>query len=216
MDLRNPAMPILKSGPGNAPEWCEMEDFQILDLRSGEAKDLVRSSAKEHYICTRGKVAVSCGPASAVLEEGGKFDAESGETVALKAVEDCQVFRAMGRWESITSSGIFRSNNGEPPAHDSPYDYEKTTTFDNHYHDCDEYWIILEGECTVATEGRLYDVGPGDNVATGMGWRHDVLKCKSDQGIKAIWFEGGLEGRKRTGHLWTPTHGAAEPKRDRV
>jgi len=49
-----------------------------------------------------------------------------------------------------------------------------------------------------------------------MGWHHDVLSVKDDKPIRAIWFEGTLEGQKRVGHLWEPQHGKAKPRAKRV
>jgi len=185
-------------------------------LKKGEERTLEREGLKEQYIGTVGKLLITCGDKSIELAENDKFDVEGDLNVTLKALSDAQVFRAMGRWRSVASSGIFRVATGTPPTNDTPYDYEKTTGFDNHYHDCDEYWIVLEGEITVVSENKFYDVGPGDNVVTGMGWHHDVVKCKGDRQCKAIYFEGTQEARKRRGHLWEPEHGKAVPQQDRV
>ena len=69
----------------------------------------------------------------------------------------------------------------------------------------------------MASEGKLYEVGPGDCIATGMGWHHDVVSLKDDEKkMHAVYFESGLEAQGRTGHLWEPKHGKAEPQLDRV
>ena len=209
-------MPIFRSGTGNAPAWCEMQNFEIIDLKAGEEKLCVGATPRELFICVEGKVQLSDSSNQIILEPGGGHGADQQGDTNLTAIEDSRLFRAMGHWESISGSGIFTSQTAEPPTTDTPYTYEKTTSFDNHYHDCDEYWIILEGQATVCSEGKLYDVGPGDNVVTGMGWHHDVVSCKSKEGIRAIYVEGTLEGRKRLGHLWEPEHGPAQPCKDRI
>jgi mannose-6-phosphate isomerase-like protein (cupin superfamily) len=93
-------------------------------------------------------------------------------------------------------------------------DYPKTTHFDSHYHDCDEYWILFQGRGIAVSEGKMYEVREGDCVATGMGHHHDLPRVIEP--MKAVYFETTLEGQKRRGHLWNHTHGPAEPKRGRV
>jgi mannose-6-phosphate isomerase-like protein (cupin superfamily) len=92
--------------------------------------------------------------------------------------------------------------------------YAKTTNFDSHYHDCDEYWIVLEGRGVAVSEGKSYQVGPGDCVATGMGHHHDFPQASEP--IKAVYFETTLQGQERLGHLWDHRHGPAEPALERV
>ena len=211
-------MPVFRSGQGRAPAWCEMEDFELIDLEAGEEIELQRSGKKEELIVSRGILQAVLGDVVVHLTEGGKLSLNSPEVPSLRligAAEATQVFRAMGRWESIAGSGLFTVETGTPPTFDTPYTYSKTTPFDNHYHDCDEYWVVLEGKATVTSEGRTYSVGPGDCVATGMGWHHDVVRVDATP-FRAIWLEGTLEGRKRVGHLWEPKHGIAEPARDRI
>ena len=210
-------MPIFRSGKGNAPAWAEMTNFELIELAAGDGRTLSRQMSKEELLVCRGRVVVTAGDVECTLGEGGKLDLNGPQppAVTVRAVADALVFRAMGRWKSITSSGIFTVTTTDPPTHDTPYDYAKTTRFDNHYHDFDEYWILFEGRCRVATEGKFFDVGPGDCVATGMGWHHDVLSIEGDRPVRAVWFEGTLEG-DRLGHLWEPKHGKAQPKAGRV
>jgi mannose-6-phosphate isomerase-like protein (cupin superfamily) len=212
-------MPVLRSGKGKAPGWCELEDFEFIELKRGETRKLSREGKKEEIIVCSGFVEAASGDVACFLAEGGKMDlnSERAAPYCLTArSEQALVFRAMGRWESINGSGLFFAQRGTPPTFDTPHEYEKTTGFDNHYHDCDEYWIFFEGRCRAASEGKIYEVGAGDCVATGMGWHHDVVSVESEGPAKAIWFEGTLEGEKRFGHLWEPKHGKAEPKRERV
>jgi len=212
-------MPVFRSGKGNAPSWCELEDFDLVELRPGETRALARGADKEEIIICRGAVHAAAGAVSACLPEGAKLDLDAPDAPALLLTAvggGALVFRAMGRWRSITSSGIFTVQTAAPPAFDTPHDYAKTTGFDNHYHDCDEYWVFFEGSCRAASEGKVYTVGPGDCVATGMGWHHDVLSIEGAGPARAVWFEGTLEGEGRVGHLWEPTHGEAAPRRERA
>ena len=211
-------MPVFRA-TDKFPDWCELEKFEFIELADGERRTLTRERDKEELYVCRGRAVVTVGDVECTLSEGGKFDINGPgvQEVSVRAQwGDALVFRAMGRWGSINGSGVFTAEAADPPKHDTPYDYEKATGFDNHYHDCDEYWIFFEGECVAVSEGKFYDVGPGDCVATGMGWHHDVVGIKGDGPIRAVWFEGTLEGQKRSGHLWEPEHGKAEPMADRV
>ena len=53
----------------------------------------------------------------------------------------------------------------DPRDSGDPVDYPKTTGFDNHYHDCDEYWIIYEGSGVAVKAG----VWVGRDVLVGVG-----------------------------------------------
>ncbi len=213
-------MPIFRSGEGNAPDWCEMDNFELIELKKDESRTLPRVRAKEAYIVCRGFVEARTEHFDTYLAAQGKLNLhdESMGEVTLKALyDDALVFRAMGRWKSITNSGLFDVWTTTPPDFDTPYDYKKETRFDNHYHDFDEYWVFFGGECRVASEGKFYDVGPGDCLATGMGWHHDVVTLKEGtERVNAVFFEGTQERSGRTGHLWEPKHGKAEPQLDRV
>jgi len=198
-------MPVFRSGKGAAPAWRQMENFELIELPRGATRTLTRNEPKEELIVCRGAIAVDLGGGRTVaLPQGGKLDSSDpgAEPLTIRSTADnTLVFRAVGRWTKVNASGIFRVRIGNPPKHDTPYDYEKTTTFDNHYHDCDEYWVFFQGECRVASEGKLYDVGPGDCLATGMGWHHDVVSVKGEQEVAAVFFEGAPEGQMRMGHL---------------
>ncbi|HEY3378320.1 MAG TPA: hypothetical protein VGL77_12580 [Armatimonadota bacterium] len=211
-------MPIFRAGAGQAPAWCELERFELIALQRGERRQLPRTGQREHLIVCRGLLQATSGATTSTLPEGGQLEltAAEAEGYSLTALNETLVFHAAGHWGSITSSGIFTARPGTPPTHDTPYPYAKTTTFDNHYHDCDEYWIILDGHCRAVSEGQCYDVAPGDCIVTGMGWHHDVASIEGEGPLKGVWFEGTLEGQKRVGHLWEPQHGPAEPKPERM
>lgn len=212
-------MPVFRSGKGNAPEWCEMENFELIELEKPEVRELVRESAGEELIVCRGRARIKSGCVSSEIPESGTFGVKGNAVkkfTVSSAGGSALVFRATGRWKSVAGAGLFTVRPGTPPDFDTPYKYVKTTGFDNHYHDCDEYWVIFEGEARVASENRIYDVRPGDCLVTGMGWHHDVLSVKKGEMVKGVYLEGALEGRKRKGHLWEPEHGRAEPEQNRI
>jgi mannose-6-phosphate isomerase-like protein (cupin superfamily) len=59
------------------------------------------------------------------------------------------------------------------------------------------------------SENTLYDVGPGDCVATRMGHHHDFPAVTEP--VLAIYFETTMRGKHRRGHLWERVHGPAFP-----
>ncbi len=92
-------------------------------------------------------------------------------------------------WSTITSAGIFRVTRA-------------AGWFDNHFHDCDEYWLVFRGKAKVRSEGIEFYVMPGDIVATRAGDEHDVLEVYED--LEAYWIESLLPAGGRTGHLYRP------------
>ncbi len=210
-------MPVFKSGKGLAPAWCEMEYFDITKLAPGETKVFERVGEKEKVIVCGGKCRIAFG--GQVIDAGpnANIDLTPGAHFEVSDVtEEVTLVRMCGRWgDEVGGSGIFPVWNVEDPKDGGdPVPYPKTTCFDNHFHDCDEYWIFFSARCIAVSEGKFFEVGPGDCVVTGMGHHHDVQRV-IESGA-AVFFETTIEGAKRPGHLWEHTHGPAEPKTERV
>lgn len=89
-------------------------------------------------------------------------------------------------WCDLTAAGIFRvpRNGGR---------------FDQHYHDCDEYWLIYAGRAKVLSEGRTYYVAAGDIVCTQTGEEHDVVEVYED--LEGFFVENALHPGGAAGHL---------------
>jgi mannose-6-phosphate isomerase-like protein (cupin superfamily) len=211
-------MPVFKSGKGLAPEWCEMEYFDIVKLAPGEKHSFERVGKKEKLIVGRGKCRIAFGDQVVDAEPGAQLDIEApGDHYEVSDVqEDTTLVRMCGRWgDEVGGSGIFWLPIVEDPKENGdPVDYAKNHGLDNHYHDCDEYWIFYEGRGVAVTEGKFFDIGPGDCVATGMGQYHDMALVTEP--TVGVFFETTMEGRKRPGHLWAHTHGAPETMKERV
>ena len=73
---------------------------------------------------------------------------------------------------------------------------------DLHYHDCDEWWIIINGRALVTGSVDPFEAGPGDMVFTPMGETHRIEALSL---VTIAWFEGPLRGEKRKGHLHLDT-----------
>jgi mannose-6-phosphate isomerase-like protein (cupin superfamily) len=74
---------------------------------------------------------------------------------------------------------------------------------ERHFHDADEYWLVYQGLALVLSEGREYELGPGDILCTRMGDEHDVLEVL-EAPFGCFFIEDELRGRKRPGHLRLP------------
>ncbi|MCP3371826.1 cupin domain-containing protein [Bradyrhizobium cajani] len=151
-----------------------------------------------------------------MLTEGQFWDMDEadGPFTADACDRSAQVLIFFGRWGAeIGGCGVFFSNYPRTAKGD-PVSYPKSTNFDAHYHDNDEYWVIIKGSGTVVVGSRTYEVEPGDCIPIGMGHHHDLPQVRSD--ITGAYFETTLEGKKRFGHLWEHTHGPADVRSDRV
>ncbi len=214
-------MPVFRSGKGLAPKWCELEFFDIVDLKPGDTHTFKRMGTKEKMIVGEGKCVVSANGQEQELEKGKMVDlvdAKAAPIKVVKVLEPTTVIRMAGRWgEQVGGSGLFPVWNADkenPPNWGGPVSYKKLTGFDNHYHDCDEYWILFKGSGVAVSEGKHFEVGPGDCVATRMGDHHDLPEVKEP--VLAVFFETTMMGRKRIGHLWEHKDGPAEPQPERV
>jgi mannose-6-phosphate isomerase-like protein (cupin superfamily) len=212
-------LPLFRSHEA-PPAWCTLRSFEILDLADGQMAFRTRTTAKERLLCAGGTAQIAGEAGSVVLKEGQFLDLHDrpGSTAwsATGRGAKTQLVRLCGTWgEDVAGCGIFRVVD-EPGATNGgdPVSYPKATRVDSHYHDCDEYWLILEGRGTVVVGERFFDAGPGDCIAIGMGHHHDMATVAEP--VKAVFFETTLEGRKRVGHLWNHTHGPAEPKPERL
>jgi mannose-6-phosphate isomerase-like protein (cupin superfamily) len=210
-------MPFFKSAPGLAPKWCEMEYFETVSVPASGSHHFQRLGLREKLIVAQGKGMISvAGQKFSALEKSAFDLTTSGNFEVLEASEPLLLIRMCGRWEEPTGgAGLFEVRNSDSPKdHGDPGDYVKTTNFDRHYHDCDEYWIVFAGSGLAVSEGRFYQLNPGDCLATGMGHHHDFLNVREP--VRAVYFETTLEGQKRLGHLWNHTHGQAHPKPERI
>ena len=70
---------------------------------------------------------------------------------------------------------------------------------ESHYHDCNEYWIIISGQGICTTEGNEYMIGAGDLVLTKKGDEHSLIVTED---MVAVYFYGEMEEGGRVGHLY--------------
>ena len=215
-------MPVFRAGSGQAPAWCELHRFDIVDLPAGAGRyDFDRAGPREKLIVGEGACTVSVGGRELAAGKRANIDLFEGDGAGFSILEvsvDATLIRMAGDWGDVVGgSGLFsveeaagddREDRGDSVA------YEKRTRFDCHFHDCDEYWILFAGRGVAVSEGKSYEVSAGDCVATGMGHHHDFPLVHEP--VRAVYFETTMEGEKRRGHLWDHTHGKAQPRAERV
>jgi mannose-6-phosphate isomerase-like protein (cupin superfamily) len=68
-----------------------------------------------------------------------------------------------------------------------------------HYHDCNEYWIIISGKGICTTEGDEYEIGPGDLVLTKKGEEHSLIVTEE---MAAVYIYGILAPGCQIGYLY--------------
>ena len=212
-------MPVFGQGPGNAPEWCELECFDVIPLLPDESIELARRREKEKLIVCEGECTIEINGRELPGTPGANIDLAPDETsfILRDIIRPLKAVWMSGRWgDEVGGSGLFSVvADDPPPTGDSPYDYDKTTSFDNHFHDCDEYWIIYEGSGIAYSENKRYEVRPGQCIATGTGFNHDFPEV-TEGTVKAVYFETTMEREKRPGHLHEPADGKATPAEERV
>jgi mannose-6-phosphate isomerase-like protein (cupin superfamily) len=209
-------LPVFREGE-TPPAWCELESFSIADPVAGAISQERRRAGKERVLVTRGSAQVHINGGSQVLRDGQFLDLPVVDTWTIIAgARGAQFVRLSGRWSSeLGGCGIFQAQNVNAPVDlGDPVTYAKTTSIDSHYHDCDEYWIVLEGAGTVVVGDRHIRVAAGDCVPIGMGHHHDLPLVVEP--LKAVYFETTLQREKRVGHLWNHTHGRAHPAPERI
>lgn len=208
-------MPVFKPGEGQAPAWSELEMFEIIDIKPNQTCEISFRGPKERYICVEGGAVITT-DRDIIMQRTDIQDIPSGQKIGLSSKDGGKIVRMCGSWgEEMGGTGIFPVYKTENPTNPGdPTEYPRNASFDNHYHDCDEYWIVYKGSGRAASEGRLYEVGPGDCIATGRGNHHDFPFVYED--IAAVFFETTMVGEKRVGHLWNHKHGPAKPDMTRI
>ena len=77
-------------------------------------------------------------------------------------------------------------------------DFKAGEECDYHYHDCDEFWFLLQGRMAVIENGKEDVLEQGDTLYTPRGLEHS-LRAITD--TVHFWCALELKGEKRAGHL---------------
>lgn len=97
-------MPVFRSGPGQAPAWCELEYFEILRLPPGESRDLSWRGKKEKLFVGQGRCVLEIAGSEHFLIEGEHMNLPlSTEPLHLTVVNVPTILiRVTGRWGDET------------------------------------------------------------------------------------------------------------------
>lgn len=200
------------------PEWCELTGFEVFELSRDETVTRTADTPAERLIGTAGTVQVRQGGCSMLLKVAQflDIDPKSGPYTVAGQSDPAGFVRLSGSWgQELGGCGLFAvTRTDAPETKGDSVTYPKHTAIDSHYHDCDEYWIVLQGSGEAVVGDRHDRMRPGDCLCIGMGHHHDFPLIDSE--VKAVFFETTLQGQKRTGHLWEHTHGKAQPLPERV
>jgi mannose-6-phosphate isomerase-like protein (cupin superfamily) len=210
-------LPVIKPN-GSFPKWCEVRHYEIIRPSGEKPHRLPPKGPKQKLMMAEGACDLTIGNHTFRAVQGEQYDIAGADLSfeVRNSTEGAVLVRISGKWgEETGGSGFFEVVAAETPGNEGdPASYPRNTSFDNHYHDCDEYYILYEGSGTVVTEGKPYEVSAGDCVAIGKGHHHDFPMVK--QPVKAVYFDTTMKGKMRSGHLWNHTHGPAEPDWHRV
>lgn len=208
-------MPVLRGDMTERPTWCELEAFEIVEVAPNGRHTWKAGHAANKLVVVEGEGKVALHRQMRALTRGDTVDVAPG-TYVLHTEGPATFVTLGGTWgEDCGGAGVFGVVRAERSGNaGDPVEYPKHTAFDRHYHDCDEYWILVSGRGTASSEDVSYVVGPGDCVATRMGHHHDFPLV--DEPVRAVFFETTMRGRRRRGHLWEHTHGPAEPRVERA
>ena len=88
-------------------------------------------------------------------------------------------------WSEVSNYGIITLRAGD--------------TVKAHFHDCNEFWLIVQGKGIATSESLTYDVGPGDMLITKAGEKHGLIVTEE---MVAIRLYGVMPPGGRFRHLY--------------
>ncbi|KUG25001.1 hypothetical protein ASZ90_005181 [hydrocarbon metagenome] len=201
-------MPVFDYKNKPALKESEVEVIDIIHLNPNEVYNVKNHQEKETLLVGKGKALVKTENHIRDINKNdvAEYVRDENKLKQIIAFENSVIIRIGGNWNNKSGSrGVFQLNKTDNPKNTGDQvDYERNTEFDNHYHDCDEFWILFGGSGEVVTEGNRYNVRAGDCVFTKAGDHHDFPIVNNT--IEGVWFETSLVGKKREGHLWNHTH----------
>jgi mannose-6-phosphate isomerase-like protein (cupin superfamily) len=200
-------MPLLKLSENKFPEWSEVRKISQLTVESNSTTEITKSFSKYALFVISGEYSIRTNGYEKIYLENDSLFSDK-KSISIKTTNhQTEIVMIEGNWsDEIGGSAVFKMSKQSTPRNiGDPVDYLRTNDFDNHFHDFDEYWIILKGSGLAVSEGVKYKFTGGDIIATRMCDHHDLPEVYED--IHGIYFETSLRGQKRLGHLWNHTHG---------
>lgn len=200
-------MPLLKISENKFPDWSEVKRITQLSIEPNNKTDIKKTFAKYALFVISGECNIKANGYDKIFLENDSLFSDKKNIFIQTTNTITEIVMIEGNWRNeVGGSAVFMMSKHSTPRNiGDPTDYPRTNDFDNHYHDFDEYWIILKGSGLAVSEGVKYKFSGGDIIATRMGDHHDLPEVYED--IHGIYFETSLRGQKRLGHLWNHTHG---------
>jgi mannose-6-phosphate isomerase-like protein (cupin superfamily) len=200
-------MPLLKLSENKFPDWSEVKKISRLTIESNRTTEITKSFSKYALFVISGECSIRTNGYEKIFIENDSLFSDKKNISIKTTTQKTEIVMIEGIWgDEIGGSAVFKMSKHSTPRNiGDPVDYPRTNDFDNHYHDFDEYWIILKGSGVAVSEGVNYKFSDGDIIATRMGDHHDLPEVYED--IHGIYFETSLRRQKRLGHLWNHTHG---------
>ena len=200
-------MPLLKLSENKFPEWSEVKKISQLTIESNRTTEITKSFSKYALFVISGECSIRTNGYEKIFIENDSLFSDKKNISIKTTTQKTEIVMIEGIWgDEIGGSAVFKMSKHSTPRNiGDPVDYPRINDFDNHYHDFDEYWIILKGSGVAVSEGVKYKFSDGDIIATRMGDHHDLPEVYED--IHGIYFETSLRRQKRLGHLWNHTHG---------
>ena len=88
-------------------------------------------------------------------------------------------------WSEVSKYGINALRSGD--------------TVKLHFHDSNEFWIIIQGKGIATSEDVRYELGPGDMLITKAGDEHSLVVTED---MIAVYFYGIMPPGGRFGYLY--------------
>ena len=200
-------MPLLKISENKFPEWSEVKKIAQFSIDPNSTSEITKSFPKYALFVISGECSIKTNGYEKIFLENDSLFSDK-KNISIKTTNHkTEIVMIEGNWnDEIGGSAVFKMSKLSTPRNiGDPVDYPRTNDFDNHYHEFDEYWIILKGSGLAVSEGVRYKFSSGDVIATRMCDHHDLPEVYED--IHGIYFETSLREQKRLGHLWNHTHG---------
>jgi len=203
-------MPLLKISENKFPDWSEVKKITQLSIEPNSSTEIIKSFQKYALFIISGECSIKVNGYEKMFLENDSLFSDKKNILIKSAHQKTEIVMVEGDWsDEIGDSAVFKmSKNSMSRNIGDPVDYPRSNDFDNHYHDFDEYWIILKGSGLAVSEGVKYKFVAGYIIATRIGEHHDLPEVYEE--IHGIYFETSLKGHKRIGHLWNHTHGVPD------
>lgn len=217
-------MPVIHNFQYNEiPEWSVLKKWEIYDIPVGSTFTIETGYGKCGVWLLNGYVTVDDGSRRQELwrrlgQDVIQFCFCASGTITVECHADDNWWNTnkiavfSGDWaddEKVKMGGFSCANADHPFNHGDPVDFPFFTTFPNHYHEFDEYFLIMRGNGVFMDDGVLYNVGPGDLVATQRG-RHHMVAAVWSESMNCAEFGSRYGGRGRNEFLYEHTHGKPE------